>query len=32
MVAMGDISDPVPGAVPARSGNVESLEVEVAFQ
>lgn len=28
----GDINDPVPGAVPARSGNVELLEVEMAFQ
>lgn len=28
----GDVNDPVPGAVPARSGNVELWEVEMAFQ
>lgn len=32
MVAMGDINDLGPGAVPARSGNIELFEVEMAFQ
>lgn len=32
MVAVGDINDPGPGAIPAKSGNVELVEEEMAFQ